>query len=166
MFENGLELLHALSTSLFDLILLDIVMPVLDGCTTCLFIRGRSPMHSIPDFIVGEHRSYSLPIVPTITSSPQSDMESPLSAPPPYRPRALSSPTLTIPIETPPTILEFNSSVPIVAITSNARPHEVALYLSLGMNDVVEKPVRCGEKFAGIIRSLLANRLGSVDTVT
>ncbi|KAF1914208.1 hypothetical protein BDU57DRAFT_478050 [Ampelomyces quisqualis] len=40
---------------------------------------------------------------------------------------------------------EFNSHIPIIAVTANARSEQIAMLLAAGMDDVVSKPFRIGE---------------------
>jgi hypothetical protein len=45
-------------------------------------------------------------------------------------------------------------AAPIVALTANAGPEDVAVYLAAGMQDVVEKPIK-PERLAIVLSALL-----------
>jgi CheY-like chemotaxis protein len=92
--ENGYEALEGASSGRFDLILMDILMPRMDGMAAARAIR------------------------------------------------ALPGP---------------DAEIPIIAVTTAAAPGEVLRYLSVGMNDVVAKPV-IRERLAEAIATALAAR--------
>ncbi|KAI9001738.1 hypothetical protein BC832DRAFT_141305 [Gaertneriomyces semiglobifer] len=153
-FANGLELLHALACRTFDLILLDIVMPVLDGCTTCMCIRNMSTPADLPYYgleaaekvakvLHSEEMDYTncRPSSSSSEDSGDSDSATPGST------RRTQARQISI--------LPQNVNVPIIAVTSNALPHEVELYRSIGVNEVIEKPVRSGTDLKRAILSLL-----------
>ena len=93
--ENGWEAVEAVRCGRFDVVLMDILMPRMDGMAATRAIR------------------------------------------------ALSGPV---------------AETPIIAVTTAAAPGEVLRYLSVGMNDVVAKPVN-REKLAEAISTALAARL-------
>jgi CheY-like chemotaxis protein len=92
--ENGYEAVEAVRSGRFDLVLMDILMPRMDGMAAARAIRA-------------------------------------LAGPP--------------------------AEIPIIAVTTAAAPGEVLRYLSVGMNDVVAKPVN-RERLAEAIASALAAR--------
>lgn len=87
--NNGIEVLELLRTEEFDLVIMDIQMPVLDGVDTTIEIR-RS----------GEHWA----------------------------------------------------DIPVVAVTANALPEQIELYLAKGMDDVLTKPVGMPDLMASVGR--------------
>ncbi|KND04224.1 uncharacterized protein SPPG_01656 [Spizellomyces punctatus DAOM BR117] len=101
LFLNGQMCLHALARARYDLILLDIEMPVLDGCQTAIQIRHPRPA-----------------------------------------------------------ILDVNRSIPIIAVTTNAKEHQRQHYLSLGMDAVVGKPIVEPLQFIGLLKCVLAGQKG------
>ncbi|KAJ3182934.1 hypothetical protein HDU85_002540 [Gaertneriomyces sp. JEL0708] len=156
-FANGLELLRALSYRTFDLILLDIVMPVLDGCTTCMCIRNMSTPDDLPYYgleaaekvtkaLHSEEMDYTN-CRPSSSSSEDSGESDDATMDAPGCTRRSQARQISI--------LPQNANVPIIAVTSNALPHEVELYRSIGVNDVIEKPVRSGSDLKRAILSLL-----------
>jgi len=87
--ENGAEAVRAWESAHWDLILMDVQMPQMDGPTATMTIRAREAVLS--------------------------------------RPRT-----------------------PILAVTANTMPHQVASYRAAGMDDVVSKPLNAGELFAAV----------------
>jgi len=55
-----------------------------------------------------------------------------------------------------------NGAVPIVALTANADPTDVATYIAAGMQDVVEKPIK-PERLAVVLSALLGDDAEDVD---
>lgn len=98
--ENGYEALDAARSGRFDLILMDILMPRMDG--------------------MGATRAI----------------------------RALGGPV---------------SEIPIVAVTTAAAPGEVLRYLSVGMTDVVAKPVERGRLAEAIAGALASRQAAATD---
>lgn len=122
IFENGKLCLDALSRHEYDLVLLDIEMPVLDGCETAMRIR-----HGMPS--------------PSISSSSSCSDES--SLPPAQDSVCPPSPAASVDNDCKsPAVLETNRHIPIVVVTCNALEHQRRHYLSLGVNDVVAKPLQ------------------------
>ncbi|KAJ3183639.1 hypothetical protein HDU85_002068 [Gaertneriomyces sp. JEL0708] len=107
IFHNGHHCLHALAQKEYDLILLDIEMPVLDGMETAVRIRNGLPTPPLETEYLGDSMN---------------DFS------------ASGAPTLTV--------LPLNRNVPIVAVTCSALDHQREHYLSLGMNEVVAKPLQ------------------------
>jgi len=87
--ENGAEAVRAWESAHWDLILMDVQMPQMDGPTATMTIRAREAVLS--------------------------------------RPRT-----------------------PILAVTANTMPHQVASYRAAGMDDVVSKPLNAAELFAAV----------------
>jgi CheY-like chemotaxis protein len=98
--ENGYEAVEAARSGRFDLVLMDILMPRMDGMAATRAIR------------------------------------------------ALPGPV---------------AEIPIIAVTTAAAPGEVLRYLSVGMNDVVAKPVN-RERLAEAITAALAARAPAAET--
>ena len=98
--ENGYEALEAVRSGRFDLVLMDILMPRMDGMAAARAIR------------------------------------------------ALPGPL---------------AETPIIAVTTAAAPGEVLRYLSVGMNDVVAKPVN-RERLAEAIAACLAARAPATES--
>ncbi|KAJ3033380.1 hypothetical protein HDV00_006399 [Rhizophlyctis rosea] len=205
-FTDGQQCLEALKTREYDLILLDIEMPVLDGCETTICIRNGldSPPITTPTTTSALYPAYAPALTPTLTptsppmrsnNSPGSpewpvspmtcavdygrgernefpfpvaagpermDVDCETSIPrrlPPYistQPPTLSStPTTTyIPPQSPSPILPANRTTPIIAVTTNALPHQQRHYLSLGMDDVVAKPLVAGVLVESVKKAL------------
>ncbi|TPX67396.1 hypothetical protein SpCBS45565_g03828 [Spizellomyces sp. 'palustris'] len=145
VFTDGLSLLKALAMWRYDLILLDIEMPIMDGLQATL--RIRNPVEDPANASVWTNLRNSV-----INSSGRSHECSRNTRP------ATPSPTVrqmryaltSVGSGTAPEInndvafriLEENRTVPIVAITANAFLDEQRRHcISVGMNDVVSKPI-------------------------
>ena len=87
--ENGAEAVRAWESAHWDLILMDVQMPQMDGPTATMTIRAR-------EAVLRRVRT------------------------------------------------------PILAVTANTMPHQVASYRAAGMDDVVSKPLNAGELFAAV----------------
>ncbi|KND04555.1 uncharacterized protein SPPG_00279 [Spizellomyces punctatus DAOM BR117] len=145
VFTDGLSLLKALAMWRYDLILLDIEMPIMDGLQATL--RIRNPVEDPANASVWTNLRNSV-----LNSSGRSSECSRSTRP------ATPSPTVrqmryaltSVGSGTAPEInndvafriLEENRTVPIVAITANAFLDEQRRHcMSVGMNDVVSKPI-------------------------
>ncbi|WP_293345081.1 ATP-binding protein [Phenylobacterium sp.] len=91
--ENGAEAVRAWESSHWDLILMDVQMPMMDGPTATMTIRAR-------EAVLG-------------------------------RPRT-----------------------PILAVTANTMPHQLASYRAAGMDDVIPKPLSVTELLAAMVAAL------------
>ncbi|KAJ3172808.1 hypothetical protein HDU87_007810 [Geranomyces variabilis] len=156
LFENGLALLQALEFRRYDLIMMDIEMPVLSGWAATKFIRGDhralpigslmkeikslSPLsneilspHSLapPRQVVGGSASLPRRRAASISLTPAAR-----AATPPPDAEAATSPSAIGA-----RIIGENRLVPIVAITSVDSPELRASYFAAGMNDILIKPV-------------------------
>ncbi|KAJ3154427.1 hypothetical protein HDU89_008497 [Geranomyces variabilis] len=148
LFENGLALMQALEFRRYDLIMMDIEMPVLSGWAATKFIRGEHralPLGSL----MKEIKSLSGPsadarqVIGGSASLPRRRAAS-ISATPATRPSPpLSSDAeaATSPSAIGARIIGENRLVPIVAITSVDSPELRASYFAAGMNDILIKPV-------------------------
>ncbi|KAJ3039682.1 hypothetical protein HK097_002773, partial [Rhizophlyctis rosea] len=195
-FSDGSQCVEALKTREYDLILLDIEMPILDGCETTICIRNGLDSPPLQTPAIPAHtrtQSAQYTCTPTLTpTSPPTSESNPTSSPAsPFSPMAITpsthsdepqrnefpfplhgmqrdqassrAPTLGFmtshptpssaastlsphqhyqqPIYSPAPILPANRTTPIIAVTTNALPHQQKHYLSLGMDDVVAKPL-------------------------
>ncbi|KNC96257.1 uncharacterized protein SPPG_08409 [Spizellomyces punctatus DAOM BR117] len=131
IFENGQLCLNAMAQHRYDLVLLDIEMPVLDGCETALRIRSGLPS----------------PPLSTLSSAPEN--------PSPTSPSSPTSPFNTDSDTESPAVLKDNRDIPIVVVTCNAMDHQRRHYLSLGVNAVVAKPLH-PELFITTVKAHLA----------
>ncbi|TPX65836.1 hypothetical protein SpCBS45565_g04881 [Spizellomyces sp. 'palustris'] len=132
IFENGQLCLNAMAQHRYDLVLLDIEMPVLDGCETALRIRSGLPS----------------PPLSTLCSAPEN--------PTPNSPTSPTSPFPKTDSDTEsPAVLKDNRDIPIVVVTCNAMDHQRRHYLSLGVNAVVAKPLH-PELFIKTVQTHLA----------
>ncbi|KAI8592561.1 ras guanine nucleotide exchange factor domain-containing protein [Geranomyces variabilis] len=148
LFENGLALMQALEFRRYDLIMMDIEMPVLSGWAATKFIRGEHralPLGSL----MKEIKSLSGPsadarqVIGGSASLPRRRAAS-ISASPATRPSPPLSPdaeAATSPSAIGARIIGENRLVPIVAITSVDSPELRASYFAAGMNDILVKPV-------------------------
>ncbi|KAI8918359.1 CheY-like superfamily [Powellomyces hirtus] len=114
IYDNGKELVDALAARTYDLILLDIEMPLMDGMVTATVIRSGLP-------------------------SPASDIDSDSGTP--FEPSHTYPPSPVISETFYEAVLPENRDVPIVAVTCNAQDHQILHYNSIGINSTVGKPV-------------------------
>ena len=61
----------------------------------------------------------------------------------------MDGPTATMTIRAREAVLR-RVRTPILAVTANTMPHQVASYRAAGMDDVVSKPLNAGELFAAV----------------
>ncbi|KAJ3020203.1 hypothetical protein HKX48_001148 [Thoreauomyces humboldtii] len=149
VFANGLGLLKALEFRRYDLILMDIEMPVMTGWAATKLIRGDRRSASMKN-LMSELKT--LTVVPAYTpSSTDGSLARRTRAASISRPSSrgpLASPLPSSPTEpdqsfeaTGARILGENRLVPIVAVTSAVTPELREAYLDAGMNEVLVKPV-------------------------
>ncbi|KAJ3137493.1 hypothetical protein HDU90_001896 [Geranomyces variabilis] len=150
VFTDGLSLLKALTLRRYDLILLDIEMPIMDGLQATL--RIRTPGENPESASVRHNIKYS-----SINLGPPSSSSASSSAHHHHRPTT-PSPTVrqmryaltstgagntTEAVDNlAQNILEANRRVPIIAVTANAFLDQQRRHcLAVGMTDVVSKPI-------------------------
>ncbi|KAJ3173104.1 Rap guanine nucleotide exchange factor 6 [Geranomyces variabilis] len=147
LFENGLALMQALEFRRYDLIMMDIEMPVLSGWAATKFIRGEHRALPLGN-LMKEIKSLSGPsgdarqVIGGSASLPRRRAAS-ISATPATRPSPPLSPdaeSATSPSAIGARIIGENRLVPIVAITSVDSPELRASYFAAGMNDILIKP--------------------------
>ncbi|KAJ3277797.1 hypothetical protein HK104_002967, partial [Borealophlyctis nickersoniae] len=152
VFTDGLSLLRALSKKRYDLVLLDLEMPIMDGLQATARIRhpeqdpsSASVFHSIRNSVSAPTRTSvtshgggsggSLPrnLRPSTPSPTVRQMRYALTAVGSGNSSAASEDIF---------ILEENRSVPIIAVTANAFLDQQRRHcLSVGFTEVVSKPV-------------------------
>ncbi|KAJ3160380.1 Actin-like protein arp9 (SWI/SNF complex component arp9) [Geranomyces michiganensis] len=134
IFDNGKLLLDRLAHTRYDLILLDIEMPVLDGMETAVRIRSGLPS---PDSEFGDHtRDPMAQALPSSLSPTPISVTSPITVYPPS-----PSPSDDIDVSHA-AVLPENREVPIIAVTCNAQAQQRQQYLALGINAVAAKPLQ------------------------
>ncbi|KAJ3034295.1 hypothetical protein HDV00_005203 [Rhizophlyctis rosea] len=195
IFTDGLQCLEAMKTVEYDLILLDIEMPILDGCETTVCIRTgmdsptRQPSGSIEELSdyfglavppTSFHHSLSTLASEDVPSPPPSSPTSSTSHLPPL-PTSHSHPSLQSSQQSsstslllqstqshasnssaihPSPILPTNRTIPIIAVTCNALDHHKTHYFSIGVDDVVAKPIQAN-LLAESVKKALRRRNGS-----
>ncbi|KAI9099339.1 hypothetical protein DFS34DRAFT_66376 [Phlyctochytrium arcticum] len=157
IFTDGLSLLRALSIRKYDLILLDIEMPIMDGLQATM--RIRNPENDGQDASVRSNLRHDASS--TRPSSISSSKSRPSTPSPTIRQMryALTSVGSGAPSRDDGEIhiLQENRRVPIVAITANAFLDQQRRHcISVGMNDVVSKPIT-----AAAIRDIISRYLDS-----
>ncbi|KAJ3006317.1 hypothetical protein HKX48_000194 [Thoreauomyces humboldtii] len=137
IFNNGKLLLDRLADTCYDLILLDIEMPVLDGMETCVRIRSGLPSPACST----DSSPSGLFLPPEVTEASECGLASPPASPSPY-PHPNHHPHDEDDHTTDHlAVLPINRDIPIVAVTCNALDHQRKHYLDLGINSVVAKPL-------------------------
>jgi len=172
IFSNGHDCLLALTRHHYDLILLDIEMPILDGCQTTFRIRNSLPKKSCPT--LPSSTSMNIPSVENYLSNSPSFSSSYLqlaqycqkaahySSICSHQPSLKCSPsssTFDLKSIENLTILPSNRNVPIIAVTSNAQDHQKQHFLNVGMNEVVEKPIREPQILLDLLNKYLSKSL-------
>ncbi|KAI8825909.1 uncharacterized protein EV422DRAFT_145797 [Fimicolochytrium jonesii] len=142
LFSDGLSLLKALSTHRYDLILLDIDMPVLDGLQATFKIRNpgqRSDSASVRSAIREGPVTHST----KLTSQARPVTPSPTVRQMRYAMTQAGGDGLSQEIEDwAANVLDANRRTPIIAITANGFLDEQRRHcLAVGMNEVLSKPV-------------------------
>ncbi|KAJ3166386.1 hypothetical protein HDU88_003254 [Geranomyces variabilis] len=150
VFTDGLSLLKALTLRRYDLILLDIEMPIMDGLQATLRIRnpGENPESASVRHNI-KHSSTNLgPSSSSSASSSAHHHHRPTTPSPTVRQMryALTSTgagnTTEAVDNLAQNILEANRRVPIIAVTANAFLDQQRRHcLAVGMTDVVSKPI-------------------------
>ncbi|KAJ3185488.1 hypothetical protein HDU87_000111 [Geranomyces variabilis] len=146
VFTDGLSLLKALTLRRYDLILLDIEMPIMDGLQATL--RIRNPGENPESASVRHNLKHDLgPSSSSSASSPHHHHRPTTPSPTVRQMRYALTPTgagsTTEAVDNlAQNILEANRRVPIIAVTANAFLDQQRRHcLAVGMTDVVSKPI-------------------------
>ncbi|KAJ3218660.1 hypothetical protein HDU67_004713 [Dinochytrium kinnereticum] len=197
VFDDGAQFLSALCSQRFDLVLMDIEMPVMNGCDATIRIRKGTPSSSTttttaPSPTVSHHNQRVRPNAqrpsslsslnpwaaeryPSPTPSPSPASTSTTSTHPVHRSStptptpttaSSSSPITPSPLPEDYAVLEENRNIPIIAVTSLSSEVERLYYLSIGMDEVINKPISRPDLLVQYVRRFLSEGRPSVGGVS
>ncbi|KAI8846859.1 hypothetical protein BC829DRAFT_255398 [Chytridium lagenaria] len=181
VFENGAQLLVALGKQKYDLVLMDIEMPVMNGCDATLRIRaGLDQQQRASSSFSSSTMSSSISSTHLATRPPSLSSQNawcehyptPTPSPSPIPSTAVvkvmhqgstlhrrtrSDSDLSAAMRPPMdyTILKENYNIPIIAVTSLNKESDCHYYLSIGIDEVVGKPVSRPDLFITLIKRFL-----------